>query len=166
MPNREDYALFVGRLTVNKGIGLACEACEKAGIKLRVIGLGNKELVTHGAEYMGVVPENHRNHLMAHAKVLMAPTLSWEPFGNVACEAQMCGTPVISTNWGGFTESVAEGVTGYRICDAAQAADRLGKLDKLAPAEYIRQRAIGAFSMRNVRHQYQEYFEKLSTLPI
>jgi glycosyltransferase involved in cell wall biosynthesis len=77
----------------------------------------------------------------------------------------MCGTPVISTNFGGLVETVSHKFSGYRVWDAEDAARALGKLDKLAPAEAIRARAINWWSMRNVRHEYQEYFEKLSLVP-
>lgn len=162
---RKGYALFVGRINTGKGIELACEACAKAGMPLKVIGHGETKLVGHGAEYLGAVPENHRNRLMAEANVLFAPTLSFEPFGNVACEAQMCGTPVISTNFGGFVETVSHKFSGYRIWDVDDAAKAVGMLDKLAPAEAIRARAINWWSIRTVRDEYQEYFEKLSRLP-
>lgn len=161
---RNDYALFVGRVTEAKGIGLACEAAQMAGMSLKVAGFGDKKLVTHGAEYLGPVTLKERNRLMAEAKVLMAPTLSFEPFGNVACEAQMCGTPVICTGFGGFVETVANGATGYWISDAKEASQAIGALDKLAKPELIRKRAIQMFSMRNIRFQYHRYFTRLGTL--
>lgn len=161
---RKDYALFVGRVTKQKGVQLACEACEKAGLSLKVAGFGDKSLVTNGADYLGPVTLAERNKLMAEAKVLLCPTLTFEPFGNVACEAQMCGTPVISTNFGGFVESVHEGLSGYRIADVTQAAEAIKRLDKLAPHDIIRKRAVAYFSMRVLRHQYDSYFTRLGTL--
>jgi glycosyltransferase involved in cell wall biosynthesis len=76
----------------------------------------------------------------------------------------MCGTPVISTNWGGFVETVNHGMTGYRVSDAKEAAERIGQLDRLAPNDIIRKRTVAFFSMRVLRHEYQRYFERLATL--
>ena len=161
---REDFALFVGRVSESKGVKLACEAAAMAGIKLKVAGFGDEKLVGHGAEHLGPITLKERNRLMGTARVLMCPTLSIEPFGNVACEAQMCGTPVISTNVGGFVETVLEGATGFRISDVKQAATALLNVCKLAPAEAIRQRAVSMWSVRRLRYEYQRYFARISTL--
>lgn len=159
----EDYALYVGRVTKAKGVPQACEAAEKAGVKLKVIGFGDPKLVTHGAEYLGCVPSETRNELMSKARAVIAPTLSWEPFGNVACEAQMCGTPVVCSNWGGFVETVEHGLTGWRgecVDDWAQGLSAVVGMDRTV----IRARAISLWSVENVRWLYQRHFERLSKI--
>jgi glycosyltransferase involved in cell wall biosynthesis len=96
-------------------------------------------------------------------KAIFVPSEYAEPFGNVAIETQMCGTPVITTDWGAFPETVEHGRTGWRcrtLDHFIWAAENLRQLD---PA-YIRQRAASLYSMESVKPRYQEYFEMLSDL--
>src|SRR5690606_8993371 len=44
----------------------------------------------------------------------IAPTRYIEPFGTVHIEAMAAGCPVVSTDWGVFTETVEHGVNGFR----------------------------------------------------
>ena len=59
--------------------------------------------------------------------VLIAPTLSPEPFGLITIEANMLGIPVIATNSGGFKETVKNGATGFLTepGNAEHLADRI-----------------------------------------
>jgi glycosyltransferase involved in cell wall biosynthesis len=80
-----------------------------------------------------------------------------------AIEAQMAGTPAITTDFGAFTETVEHGKTGYRcrtLNEFVQAARYVGDLDPY----YINLWAIKLYSMDEVRHQYQTYFLKLQDL--
>ena len=114
-------------------------------------------------EYIGCIDPEKRARAMGQAKAVFVPSEYAEPFGNVAVEAQMCGTPVISTDWGAFPEPVEHGHTGwrYRTLDHfTWAAKNVGDFD----AAYIRQRAVARYSMDAVKLRYQEYFEMLSDL--
>lgn len=155
------YLLFVGRLIPTKGIREACEAARNAGKRLVVAGVGEKKLVDKSAEYLGEVSEAERNKLMSEADALLCPTTAFEAFGNVAVEAQLCGTPVISTNWGGFTETVIEGQTGWRIKDVQTMVQAIGKVSLLNDREFIRKSAIERFSMDVIKHRYDAYFKSL-----
>lgn len=160
---RDDFGLFVGRIVPKKGIEIACKACELAGVKLKVVGHGDPSLVTHGAEYVGAVDDATRNELMSRAKFLICPTTYVEPFGSVVVEAAMCGTPSISTNFGGFIETVEHGKTGFRCDYMGEFVRAIGQCDQL-DHDYIRRRAIEKYSIPAVSKQYQQYFERLMLL--
>jgi glycosyltransferase involved in cell wall biosynthesis len=161
--NKENFTLYVGRLTQNKGLTIACRAAKLAGVPLKVIGHGDPALVTDGAEYLGVLPDAERNDWMSRASSVLCPTLYLEPFGAVAVEAQLSGTPVISTNFGGFTETVEHGKTGFRCAYLGQFAQALKEVYSLDP-NYIRQRAVEKYSMHRLKYSYERYFDKLSML--
>lgn len=161
--DKEPFALYVGRLIERKGLVIACRAAEAAGVPLKVIGHGNVSLVTNGAEYLGELKSAERNEWMSRAQCVMTPTIYIEPFCQVAVEAQMCGTPVVSTDLGGFTETVEHGKTGFRcnyLGEFKQAIIDCKKLD----TSYVRKRALEKYSISSVAPLYQKYFERLSLL--
>jgi glycosyltransferase involved in cell wall biosynthesis len=72
---------------------------------------------------------------MSRAKAVFVPTQYFEPFGGVAVEAQMCGTPVISSDFGVFNETVLHGITGYRCRTLDQYVWAINNVHKLDPIQ-------------------------------
>lgn len=154
---KDDYYLFIGRLIDRKGYRIASDVCFDLGKKLVVAGQGEPPL---GCEYVGVVGPEERGRLMSRAKAVFVPTIYIEPFGNVNTEAQACGTPVITTDWGAFTETVIDGVTGFRcrtFGEFKRAAIEAEKLDRYA----IRARAVNEYSLDTIGEKYEKYFARL-----
>ena len=157
-----DYLLYVGRLTQRKGLEIVIETAKQTGLPLVVAGAGEYPL-PDWVDYRGSVGPDERAELMGNARALIAPTLYLEPFGGVVVEAQLCGTPVITTDWGAFPETVEEGVTGYRcrlLREFVAAAHDVDCLDRPP----IRERAVSRYSLASVRPQYERYFRHLDTL--
>lgn len=178
-PAAKPYILFVGRLIARKGLDTACAVANAAGIELVIAGQGGTFsrsvdttgiLRTEDGEYrcdrmrfVGHIDVQARAKLMGEAAAVIVPTTYLEPFGGVNVEAQMCGTPVITSDWGAFPETVEHGRTGFRCRTLDQfvyAVKNVGKLDR----SYIYQRAHRKWSIYNVRHMYQEYFSMVTDL--
>lgn len=157
---KDDYYLFIGRLIERKGFRIAADVCFDIGAKLVVAGQGTPPL---GCEYVGVVGPEERGRLMSRAKAVFVPTIYIEPFGNVNTEAQACGTPVITTDWGAFTETVEDGVTGFRCRTFGEFKRAALDVSRLDP-HYIRQRAVNKYSLSTVGKMYEDYFARLLTL--
>lgn len=155
-----DYALYVGRLIDRKGYRIAQEVCEAKGAPLILAGPGPQ---SGYGRFVGEVDAHRRAELMAGAKCLFVPTQYVEPFGTVHIEAMACGTPVISTDWGVFTETVQQGVHGFRCRTFAEFCDALDRADGL-DRKRIRSDAMVRFSMSVVGRQYEDYFNRLSSL--
>lgn len=154
---KDDYYLFIGRLIDRKGYRIAADVCFDLGKKLVVAGQGDPPL---GCEYVGVVGPEERGRLMSRAKAVFVPTIYVEPFGNVNIEAQACGTPVITTDWGAFTETVVDGVTGFRCRTFGEFKRAAQDAEKLSPA-VIRSHAIANYSLWVIGKKYEQYFERL-----
>ena len=157
---KDDYYLFIGRLVDRKGYRIASDVCFDLGKKLVVAGQGTPPV---GCEYVGVVGPEERGRLMSRAKAVFVPTQYVEPFGNVNVEAQACGTPVITTDWGAFTETVQDGVTGFRcrtFGEFKRAAEQVHTLDP----HKIREWAVSRYSLDVIGEKYEDYFMRLMHL--
>ncbi len=101
---KEDYYLFIGRLTRDKGVMELLEAASKLPKKrFKIAGTGPlKEVVTSyskmysNIEYLGFVSNEERVVLLKNARVLVSPSRA-ETFGVVFIEAMASGTPVIGS---------------------------------------------------------------------
>jgi glycosyltransferase involved in cell wall biosynthesis len=155
-----DYLLYVGRLIDRKGYRIAQEVAERLGKRLMLAGPG--EPLGYG-EFVGEVGPERRAELMGGAIALFAPTVYVEPFGTVTIEAMACGTPVITTDWGAFTETVLPGVDGFRCRMFSEFCDAVWKAVQLDRSK-IRERALARFAMPVVAERYQRYFARLATL--
>ena len=138
---KEDYYLFIGRVIYGKGIEMAIKVSQEMGKKLIVLGQGDlrKELgynIPEHVQYFGrSVGLKERCHFMSKAKLVFVPSLYCEPFGLVVPESNISGTPVLTTDWGAFPETVLNGVNGYRcrsfneFCMAADNIDNIKSAD-------------------------------------
>ena len=157
---KDDYFLYVGRLVDRKGFNIAAEVCEKMGKRLIIAGEGTPPKY---GEYVGVVNPTECRRLMSKAKALFVPTIYIEPFANVHVEAMACGTPVITSDWGVFTETVTNGYNGFRCRTFREFCEATEKVNDLLPSQ-IRGYAEDNFSLEVIGLKYQAYFEKLLTL--
>jgi glycosyltransferase involved in cell wall biosynthesis len=158
-----DYLLYVGRLIERKGLKVVADVAERTGLPLVVAGFGDESLIPPGAEFVGSVEPAERARLMGNARCVLMPTLYVEPFGLVAIESQACGTPVITTDFGAFPETVHNGETGYRcnlLREFVEATEKVLDLDK----KQIQKKAFDTYSIEVVGSQYDEYFQRLETL--
>lgn len=160
----DPYVVYCGRIIPTKGLAIACEAAALAKMKLVVMGHGDVSQVTHGAEFLGTVPDHHtRNQILSHATACLMPTQYIEPFGNVSAEAQLCGTPMITTDYGAFVESVEQGKTGYRCNTLGEFVQAIGIADAL-DRSYIRKRATALYTTDAAMVSYTNYFRRLEAL--
>ena len=170
-PKKQDYLLYFGRIVSRKGVSVASEVAKATGNQLYIVGQGlldnPEEHLSLGSEkhivYKPAVGPEERAELLGNAKAVLMPTYYLEPFGGVNVEAQLCGTPVITSDWGAFPETVLHGKTGYRcrvfeeFCWAVKNIDRINPID-------CRQWAENNYSMERIGKMYEEYFQRVHRL--
>ena len=154
---KEDYFLYLGRVYNGKGVHIAIEATQKAGVKLVIAG--QKEdgysLPNH-VEYVGYADVEKRKKLMAGAKASFLPSMYVEPFGGVQIENLLSGTPTITTDWGAFAENNLHGVTGWRCRTMSDFTEAIHRIDEIKPSAC---REWGEnFSLEKVGDMYDKYF--------
>jgi glycosyltransferase involved in cell wall biosynthesis len=122
--NTENAALFVGRLSMEKGINTLLSAWSSGRIPLRLKIIGDgpmaQEVRTCAAmntsiEYLGPKPPKVVYNEMAKARFLVFPSEWFETFGRTVIESFSQGSPVLAADFGCVRELVEDGVTGYRF---------------------------------------------------
>jgi starch synthase len=177
------YALFVGRITRQKGVGHLLAAAHGFDRDVQVVlCAGSPDTPQIGAETRAAVEELRTRRdgvvwieemlprpelvqLLTHATVFVCPSV-YEPLGIVNLEAMACGTAVVASDVGGIPEVVVDGGTGLLV--HYDAADPVGFEAAFAAAvnevvaDLPRARAMGAagrlraereFSWRTIAEQ-------------
>ncbi|HEY8546886.1 MAG TPA: glycosyltransferase family 4 protein [Acidimicrobiales bacterium] len=124
-------ALFLGRMTPDKGVDRAIRIARAAGVPLLIAAklaepaerayFAEKvePLLGGDVEYLGEVGGEEKLQLLGEASCLLNP-IGWpEPFGLVMAESLACGTPIVATPCGAAPEIVEDGVTGFIRSDDA-----------------------------------------------
>lgn len=126
------YALFVGRITRQKGIIHLVNAIKHLDPDFQVVlCAGAPDTPEIGAEMRTAVEEARKTRegiiwigemidnkskieLYSHAGVFVCPSI-YEPFGIINLEAMSCARAVVASAVGGIPEVVQHGTTGYLI---------------------------------------------------
>jgi glycosyltransferase involved in cell wall biosynthesis len=142
--HKDDYLLWIGRMTAEKGPHRAIAAARAAGVPLVLAGViqpGQKaffdrEVAPHldgeRVRFVGEVGGSVKRSLFACARALLMPIRWEEPFGMVMVEALACGTPVIAFPEGAARELVLHGQTGFLVEDERAMATAVGELPGIA----------------------------------
>ena len=160
---KDNYFLFLGRISECKGLHIAIQACEALGCTLKVAGQGPIEAFPSSCvEYIGHADVVTRKRLLKNAKGLLIFSNYVEPFGGVCVEAMLSGTPVICPDYGCFTETVPHGRCGYRVRTFGHILTAMRNVKDISAYE-CRKWAM-QYALENVAPRYEEYFHSLLEL--
>ena len=126
------YAIFVGRITRQKGLAHLLRAWQNVPAEYGlVLAAGSPDEETIGNEVKGLIEELQKTRsnviwipemlpheklcaLLTSADLFICPSI-YEPLGIVNLEAMACETAVLATRVGGIPEVVADGSTGKLV---------------------------------------------------
>ena len=155
------FALYVGRLSAEKGIETMLSAWQTVGgtIPLKIVGDGPLSDQVNAAasslaavDYLGRLGNDKVLNLMREAMMLVFPSMCYENFPMTIVEAFAAGLPVVASNMGNAANLITDRQTGmhFRPGDAA---------DLAAQAAWLLQHPEARQQMRQTaRTTYEQYY--------
>ncbi|MDD5555655.1 MAG: glycogen synthase [bacterium] len=139
----DEYILFVGRPTPQKGMEYLVDAMDRIPCQLVMgaVGADTREYEDRMTEKVRAKPnivwihellkEEEYIQLYSGARVFVCPSI-YEPFGIINLEAMSCRTPVVASATGGILEVVVDGETGLLVnpADSGAIAEAVNRLLK------------------------------------
>jgi len=167
----EGYLLYVGRISMEKGVHHAIEVAEQMDMPLIVAAKLDpndqqyfkgyiEPRLSNRIKWIGEVDEEERNKLMSKAKCFLHPVTWREPFGLTLIEAMATGCPVVAFNRGSIPEIIKTGVTGFVVEDTESmidAVEGISAIDRAACREHV----LSNFSATKMAGNYEELYKKL-----
>ncbi len=174
-PDPEDFLVFIGRISPEKGLHWAIEVAKRSGRRLVIAAKLNTkhppdveyyekyirpELGHPLIEFIGEVNQQEKVELLGRAYAFLFP-IDWpEPFGLAPIEALACGCPVIARRRGSVPELMQDGVTGYTgetVEELTAAVGLIDRIDRAACRQYVARR----FSVERMADDYERVYARL-----
>ncbi|HWC18927.1 MAG TPA: glycosyltransferase family 4 protein [Terriglobales bacterium] len=158
---RERYAVFIGRLSPEKGTTTLLKAWERVvDVPLLILGDGPERTELEACcrekklnvRFMGSLPRLQALEHLRRARLLIFPSITYESFGMGVIEAYACGVPVVASDHGAMRELVQHGHTGLRF-RPTDSDDLAGTVRKLWCDEELLVR-VG----RNARQEFERKY--------
>lgn len=116
---KDDYVLFFGRLSEEKGLSMFIECCkELPNIKFKIAGTGPLDYMCKNidnVEFVGFKTGKELEKLVAKAKFSVYPSIWYENCPLSILESESLGTPIITAKQGGMMELVEDKKTGILV---------------------------------------------------
>ena len=152
------YALFVGRISREKGVALLLEAFQQLGwpVPLKVVGVGplfeqyRKQYPQ--VEFAGYQTGKELEKIFRQASFVIVPSSWYENCSMVVLEAMVHGKPVIGSRIGGIPEQIEDQVTGL-LFTCGDLRELMEKINLLVKNNDLR-RQLGLRARKKVEREY------------
>lgn len=113
------------------------------------------------AAFIASPAAEQKRRLLREAKAVLITSLVDETSSLVAMEAAASGTPVIAFRRGALPEIVQDGVTGFLVDGAEEAAEALKGIDRIQPSQCA-MHAQASFSSLNMAEGYAQLYRRMA----
>jgi glycosyltransferase involved in cell wall biosynthesis len=179
VPSLENYLLYFGRLSEEKGLKILIEAAAITGAKLKFVGDGPQKIeldtlakkINANLEFLGFKSGEELKNIILKAKAVVIPSIWLENMPLSLLEALNLGKVVVASKIGGIPEIIKDGDNGLLfipgdIKDLARRINDLSDLDLVKIGERARESVKNlneAENLRQVETLYQELLNKKNT---
>ncbi|HVB96265.1 MAG TPA: glycosyltransferase family 4 protein [Chloroflexota bacterium] len=169
---KDDYLLFLGRISEEKGTHFAIDVAKATGRRLIIAGKIDRVDREYYAEWVapridnsqivlwGEADADGKRQLFAHARCLLHPITWSEPFGLVMAEAMACGTPVIAFRRGSVPEVIQDGETGVIVDTLDEMIAAVAQVDHIDPWR-CREHIANRFSADQMVERYERLYQTI-----
>lgn len=171
------YALFIGKLAHNKGVGALREVVERAKLTMPLVVIGDgpeRATLLSAASRANVdirvmewLDRSEVFRWLGHAALLVFPSNWPEPLSRVLIESSALGVPIAAMNTGGTPDVVVDEVTGLLSGSVQELADDVTRLalnealrHKLGAAAAARAKEL--FDLPIVVHRFEALYADVS----
>lgn len=166
------YVSYLGRWTRDKGAGTVLELAQRLPavtfkVATNAAMYGSTDCPSN-VEFVGPVLGADRATFLGGAFAHLCPSTYVEPLCGSAVEAMLCGTPVVTTNYGGFVETVKHGMTG-RLCASVDEMEStlleaFNARDKVNARPFTRSFTLDKFSISALVPRWEKALRQMRVL--
>jgi glycosyltransferase involved in cell wall biosynthesis len=167
----EEYLMFAGRISHDKGVREAVQVALKTGRRLIITGYTDpankwyfdqyiKPHLSDRILYLGMIDKEQLIKYYQKAAALLVPIHWEEPFGLTMAEAMSCGTPVIAFRRGSVQEVIVDGKTGFIVDSTAEmieAVENVAKINRQDCRRHVEQN----FTLERMVNNYEALLKQL-----
>ena len=170
----EDYFLYFGRISMEKGIDLLIDAfCNLNHKKIKLIIVGDgpiraemerkvEKLNNKNIKFTGYLSRSKLKKIIQNALAIILPSQWYENAPMSVLEAFAYGKPVIGAKIGGITEMIDEEINGY-LFKAGDIDDLKIKMESMIKKDKFKIIEMGKNAREKVKKEYNAelHYEKL-----
>lgn len=167
----DGYMLFVGRISMQKGVHYAIETALDLNLPLVIAAKLDPVDAPYFRQYVephlggniiwvGEVNEEERNYLMSRAMCFLHPVTWKEPFGLTLIESMACGSPVVAFDKGSIPEIIDNGKTGFVVSDVNEMIEAVRNVEKISRWD-CRRHVLENFSAQKMTDGYEKIYQQI-----